>query len=208
MPGENYCRWLRSLLLYLCDVFRALINCLVCWFSNRVTNEGIREVVKSINSEQLSDSRCTSGGVYAPCIYTHGRWVTVGDSSLLLYLCDVFLALINSLVCWFSSHVSCERKQSMSTCTLPRWLARTGATSVVVNILRRKDWQKLFLINTEDNSERRKDLRGCCFDNTEQHPESVNIWNEGIREVVKSINLEQLFDKVLFYVFLFCFVFK
>ena len=30
MPGESYCRRLRSLLLCLCDVFRALINSLVC----------------------------------------------------------------------------------------------------------------------------------------------------------------------------------
>ena len=29
-PGESYCRQLRSLLLYLCYVFRALINSLVC----------------------------------------------------------------------------------------------------------------------------------------------------------------------------------
>ena len=47
---------------------------------------------------------CTSGGVYAPCIYeAHARWelVTVDDSrSLLLqYLCYVFRELINSLVC-------------------------------------------------------------------------------------------------------------
>ena len=32
MPGESYRRRLRSLLLCLCDVFRALINSLVCWF--------------------------------------------------------------------------------------------------------------------------------------------------------------------------------
>ena len=32
MPGESYRRWLRSLLLCLCDVFRALMNSLVCWF--------------------------------------------------------------------------------------------------------------------------------------------------------------------------------
>ena len=32
MPGESYCRQHRSLLLYLCYVFRALINSLVCWF--------------------------------------------------------------------------------------------------------------------------------------------------------------------------------
>ena len=31
MPGESYRRRLRSLLLYICDVFRALINSLVCW---------------------------------------------------------------------------------------------------------------------------------------------------------------------------------
>ena len=32
MPGESYRRRLRSLLLYLCYVFRALINSLVCSF--------------------------------------------------------------------------------------------------------------------------------------------------------------------------------
>ena len=32
MPGESYQRPLRSLLLYLCCVFRALITSLVCWF--------------------------------------------------------------------------------------------------------------------------------------------------------------------------------
>ena len=32
-PGESYCRWLRSLLLCLCDVFHTLINSLMpCWF--------------------------------------------------------------------------------------------------------------------------------------------------------------------------------
>ena len=31
MPGESYRRRLGSSLLYLCDVFRALINSLVCW---------------------------------------------------------------------------------------------------------------------------------------------------------------------------------
>ena len=32
MPGESYCRGLRSLLLHLCYVFWALMNSLVCWF--------------------------------------------------------------------------------------------------------------------------------------------------------------------------------
>ena len=31
MPGDSYRRWLRSLLLYSCDVLRAIINSLVCW---------------------------------------------------------------------------------------------------------------------------------------------------------------------------------
>ena len=32
--------------------------------------------------ESLTDWECTCGGVYVPCIYTHARWVTVGDSGL------------------------------------------------------------------------------------------------------------------------------
>ena len=32
VPGENYRRRLGSSLLYLCNVFRALINSIVCWF--------------------------------------------------------------------------------------------------------------------------------------------------------------------------------
>ena len=31
LPGESYSRQLRSLLVYLCNVFRALINSLECW---------------------------------------------------------------------------------------------------------------------------------------------------------------------------------
>ena len=31
MPGESYCRWLMSLLLYLCYVFEVLSNSLLCW---------------------------------------------------------------------------------------------------------------------------------------------------------------------------------
>ena len=35
MPGESNGRRLGSLLLYLCYVFRALINSLVCWFNSK-----------------------------------------------------------------------------------------------------------------------------------------------------------------------------
>ena len=41
--------------------------------------------------------RSTSGGVYVPCIYTHASY-RGRLGSLLLYLCYVFRALINSLV--------------------------------------------------------------------------------------------------------------
>ena len=45
---------------------------------------------------------CTSGGVYVPCVFTRmpGESYRRRLRSLLLYLYDVFRALINSLVCW------------------------------------------------------------------------------------------------------------
>ena len=43
---------------------------------------------------------CTCGGVYVCCIYTHAsESYRRRLGSLLLCLCDVFRALINSLVC-------------------------------------------------------------------------------------------------------------
>ena len=40
MPGESYCRRLRSLSLYLCYAFQALISSLVCWLQkNRQKSE-------------------------------------------------------------------------------------------------------------------------------------------------------------------------
>ena len=42
--------------------------------------------------------RCTSGGVYIPCIYLHARRVTVGDWGLVaMSACDILWVLINSL---------------------------------------------------------------------------------------------------------------
>ena len=38
IPGESYHRWLRSLLLCLCDLFQVLINSLVCWFKSKTVN--------------------------------------------------------------------------------------------------------------------------------------------------------------------------
>ena len=74
---------------------------------------------------------CTSGGDYAPCIYTHARW-ELGDStiSLSFCLCDVFRAIINSLVCWFSTmQVSISKTHwlfSWLSCGLRRFWTRNG----------------------------------------------------------------------------------
>ena len=62
----------------------------------------VEDVLLVVDFMYLWRSLCTSGGVYVPYIYTHG-----GENcrrrlgSLLLRLCDVFRALINSLVCCF-----------------------------------------------------------------------------------------------------------
>ena len=44
---------------------------------------------------------CTFSGVYVPCIFTCMSGENRRLRSLLLFLCYVFRALINSLVCWF-----------------------------------------------------------------------------------------------------------
>ena len=41
MPGESYRRRLKSLLLCSCDVFRAIINSLMCWFYQIITETGL-----------------------------------------------------------------------------------------------------------------------------------------------------------------------
>ena len=43
IPGENYCRRLRSLLLCLCDIFRMLINSLVRWLNNNTVVKSRRQ---------------------------------------------------------------------------------------------------------------------------------------------------------------------
>ena len=49
IPGENYRRRLRSLLLRLCDVFRALIYSLACWFIAAVSIQILKTAPKYIN---------------------------------------------------------------------------------------------------------------------------------------------------------------
>ena len=46
MPGEIYGRQIRSLLLCLCDVFRAIINSLVCCFIFQEVKELTTSILK------------------------------------------------------------------------------------------------------------------------------------------------------------------
>ena len=88
IPGESYRWWLGSLLLHLCDVFRVLINSLVCWF-------------RSININQLLTDVPLVEFMYLVFIRMPGESYHWHFWSLLLYLCTIVRALINSLVCWF-----------------------------------------------------------------------------------------------------------
>ena len=47
MPGEIYCRQLRSLLLCLCYRFQALLNFLMCWFIIGKIN-GFHQLINSL----------------------------------------------------------------------------------------------------------------------------------------------------------------
>ena len=73
-PGESYRRRLRSLLLHLCDVFRALINSLVCWKCLEVidlkeSREGFSSERKHKHQTQISQEwpcrkhDCTCRGI-------------------------------------------------------------------------------------------------------------------------------------------------
>ena len=101
---------------------------------------------------------CLSGGVYVPCIYSYARWelllaiqvftvVFVWRLSslcvdsfhhVLLYLCDILQALINSLVHWFfpphciSSNTRGEKPQQFSPCLTCAVFPLHGVTPVPV----------------------------------------------------------------------------
>ena len=65
-PGESYRRRLRSLLLCMCGVFRALINSLECWFK--------AEVAEYFSLSCLEETTvCKNGRAF--CISGHTLWV-------------------------------------------------------------------------------------------------------------------------------------
>ena len=55
MPGKSYRRRLRSLLLYLCYVFPALINSFVCWFCTSARGLVLFQIAKIIFACVLTD---------------------------------------------------------------------------------------------------------------------------------------------------------
>ena len=85
MPGESYRRRLRSLLLYLCYVFRALINSLVCWsFISGIYLISLIYILLSffffITKLCQVDKRCM-------CTFPHG-YVHVGESIAIWFTVD------------------------------------------------------------------------------------------------------------------------
>ena len=65
LPGESYRRRLRSLLLYLCCTFEALINSLVCWFWRLDWLQALSwDAVSMITATTL-----VGGGVVAALLY-------------------------------------------------------------------------------------------------------------------------------------------
>ena len=66
MPGESYRRRFRSLLLYYCDVFRVLINSLVCWFCTSALGLVLFQIYNRQMSGQISDHSHHSLLMYFP----------------------------------------------------------------------------------------------------------------------------------------------
>ena len=111
MPGESYRRRLRSLLLYLCYVFRTLINSLVCRYLVSAARFKIQDYF-IISSQKLNtwlntyhiaiDNKEDVPLVeFMYLVFTRMTGESYGRRLrfLLLCLCDVYLALINSLGC-------------------------------------------------------------------------------------------------------------
>ena len=93
-PGESYCRGLRSLLLYLCYIFRALINSLVCWSRRRgrivsswiLLSSQLHSVISGKSTyKRIKD--CISGqAVNQPDqIYKQHRWTLYGNKITLVF---------------------------------------------------------------------------------------------------------------------------
>ena len=68
MPGESYCRGLRSLLLYLCYVFWVLINSLVRWFCTSTVGLVLFRINELEDWKRSLNTRCKNGSPTLPSI--------------------------------------------------------------------------------------------------------------------------------------------
>jgi len=129
MPGKSYCRRLRSLLLYLCYVFWALINSLVCWFCtstvfqicascrNVVTGgvcweEGQVIIVPLVSFRKRNCKRHRQGYVHATMIFDahHGSWWGNANHGI--------KQLLRNVLTYMTTHEEQLKTQALSTHSL------------------------------------------------------------------------------------------
>ena len=80
MPGESYRMWLMSLLLYLCYVFWALINSLVCWFWLGVKQKKKQDSIITCKLREIWQQSCQ-------CLKSHQGFSWL-EQNLLASECD------------------------------------------------------------------------------------------------------------------------
>ena len=84
-PGENYRSQLRSLLFCLCDVFRTLINSLVCWFLCMTTAIIIAGLLFAIYQCRIIDQESSGKLVSMNKLQRHQRYPGVQDDIYALW---------------------------------------------------------------------------------------------------------------------------
>ena len=119
MVGESYHRWLRSLLLHLCDVLWEPINFLVCWLCTNTLGLVLFQTVKARLSTGSVSVVFLLVSFYADCIVLavcvsartilplcNGWVLTVMGKSFPLTL---FTCLVGVLWCVTASMMGCKR---------------------------------------------------------------------------------------------------
>ena len=90
---------MNSTCLFLCDIFQAQINSLVCWSCTRTPGHVPFQIVSTVRASKYNARKLLAQSVQVNTMYVN---------SACLCLCDVFQAQINCLVCW-----SCTRSGAM-----------------------------------------------------------------------------------------------
>ena len=123
MAGESYCRRLSSLLLCLCDVLRALIDSLVCWFCTSALGLvlfqiGLVETVKYVTFIYLFSSVCS--------IFDQLEYCPRSGQELTKWVNANYWAVQWSWFAWVNALCNLSRKKSQEVAvSLPgRFLSR------------------------------------------------------------------------------------